>query len=170
MASSDYFPRTLKRRLLSLANPAGLIYGTIAVGALLAAESTQGQTYGATVEGACVALALYWLAYTYAGFVGERLKTPQSFSLVGFFNALAGEITVVLGAGVPLIVVLICWAVGVPLPNGIKVAVWASAAMIFIYELVAGIRSGLTGTELIAQASLGAVLGVLLIVLRILLH
>ncbi len=160
----------MKRHLLSVANPAGLIYGTIAVGALLAAESTEGQSYGATVAGVCVALVLYWLAYTYAGFVGERLKTPQSFSLAGFLNALAGEITVVLGAGVPLIVVLICWAVGVPLASGIRAAVWASAAMILIYELVAGVRSGLSGSELVIQATLGAVLGVLLIVLRILLH
>lgn len=98
------------------------------------------------------------------------MKKPQSFSLAGFFIALAGEITVVLGAGVPLIVVLICWAIGVPLANGIKAAVWASAAMILVYELVAGVRSGLSGSELVVQATLGAVLGVLLIVLRILLH
>ena len=160
----------MKHHLLRVANPAGLVYGTIAVGALLASESTEGQTYGATVAGVCVALALYWLAYTYAEFVGERLKKSESFSPAGFFNALAGEITVVLGAGVPLVVVLICWAAGVPLASGIKAAVWASAAMIFIYELIAGVRSGLSGSELLLQTILGAVLGVLLIVLRILLH
>ena len=126
----------MKHHLLRVANPAGLIYGTIAVGALLASESTEGQTYGATVAGVCVALALYWLAYTYAEFVGARLKKSESFSPSGFFNALAGEITVVLGAGAPLVVV----------------------------------RSGLSGSELLVQTTLGAVLGVLLIVLRILLH
>jgi len=56
------------------ANPAGLIYGTIAVAALLAAESARRETYVETVGAVLITLLLYWLAHSYAGFTGERVR------------------------------------------------------------------------------------------------
>ena len=52
-------------------NPAGLVYGTIAVGALLAAESARQETYTRTIIAVAIALILYWLSYSYAEFTGQ---------------------------------------------------------------------------------------------------
>ena len=41
-------------------NPGRLVYGTIAVGALLAAESARQETYVETVFAVAITLLLYW--------------------------------------------------------------------------------------------------------------
>jgi hypothetical protein len=42
-------------------NPAGVVYGVIAIGALMAAESGRHETYPDTVGSAIIAACLYWL-------------------------------------------------------------------------------------------------------------
>ena len=61
-------------------NPSGVIYGTIAVGAVLAAESTRRETFVDTIEATVLVLVLYWFAHTYARLVGDRLKTRDALS------------------------------------------------------------------------------------------
>ena len=58
-------------------NPAGVIYGLITVGALLAAEGALGETYPETVASLVLAICLYWLAHAYADMLGHRLATHQ---------------------------------------------------------------------------------------------
>ena len=61
-------------------NPSGVIYGTIAVGAVLAAESTAARPSPTPSKPPLIVLGLYWLAHTYATVVGDRLKTRDTLS------------------------------------------------------------------------------------------
>jgi hypothetical protein len=151
-------------------NPAGAVYGTIAVGALLAAESARRETYVKTVAAVVITLVLYWLAHAYAEFTGERLREGEPLTLPGLTRMLVRELTILIGAAVPLIGLLISWAVGAPLASAVSAAVWTSAAIIVVIEWIAGVRAELKGPELISQAAFGAVLGLLVIALRGLLH
>jgi hypothetical protein len=54
-------------------NPSGAIYGTITAGALLAAESTRGETMPQAVGSAALALVRYRLAHTYSAALGAVL-------------------------------------------------------------------------------------------------
>jgi hypothetical protein len=45
--------------------PRDAIYGAIAVGALLAAETPRRETYAMTVAAAIITLLLHWLAHSY---------------------------------------------------------------------------------------------------------
>jgi hypothetical protein len=65
---------------------------------------------------------------------------------------------------------LIASALGASLTTAVLVAVWTSAASIVAFELVAGIRAGLRGTELIGQVCVGAVMGLAIIALRAVMH
>ena len=47
-------------------NVGGLVYGTITVAALLAAERAQRETYPETVGAVLIAIALLWVAHAYA--------------------------------------------------------------------------------------------------------
>jgi hypothetical protein len=152
------------------AEPAGAVYGTISVGVLLAAESALKETYLATVVSVVITLLMYVLAHGYAGYAGERLQTEEPFSLSAFAESLVHEAWLLVGAGIPLIAVLIAWAVGASLDAAVTAAVWTSAAMVVAIELVAGVRAGETGRNLAAQTAVGAVLGALVIVLRLVLH
>ena len=79
-------------------HPAGLIYGTITVAALLAAESARQESYPRTVGAVAITLLLYWLAHSYAEFTGHRMKESKRFTYSGLWLTATRELTVLLGA------------------------------------------------------------------------
>ena len=146
------------------------MYGTITIGALLAAESAKRETYAATVGAVAIALVLYWLAHAYSEFTAHRLAHKQPLTLKGLARTLIEGLTIVVGAGIPLLVVLICWVAGARLSTAVAAAIWASAATIMLWEVVAGVRAELSAQALVAQAAVGALLGLLVIALELVLH
>ncbi len=153
-----------------LSDFAGAVYGTITVGALLAAESAHQETYVETVGAVLLTLLIYVLAHAYAEFAGERLRSGEHLTLTGFGHTVARSAALLPGAGVPLIALLISWAVGASLSAAVTAAVWTSAGMVVVLELIAGVRADNSGRELAAQTAIGALLGLLVIVLRLILH
>jgi len=151
-------------------NPGGLVYGTILVAALLAAESATRETYPRTVGAVALALALYWLALAYADFTGERARSGRHFTVAGYLRALEHATPVLYGALGPLVALLVCWAAGATLSSAVAIAVWTAAAIIAATEVLIGLRSRLTGRELVVQTAVGVALGVLVVLLRALLH
>jgi hypothetical protein len=152
------------------ANPGGLIYGTIVVATLLAVESPKRETYGKTIGAVVIALAVYWLAIAYSEFVGHRVQRGEHFEASAFIATARHELAVVFGGIAPLAVLLACWALGATLTTGVGIAVWSAVAAIVFTEVMIGIRAELTGRELVVQTSLGIVLGLLVVALRVLLH
>ena len=151
-------------------SPAGLVYGTIAIGALLTAESARSETYAKSVVAVVITLLLYWLAYSYAEFTGQRLQNGEPFEFGELATAAVKELSVLIGASVPLFVLLIFWAAGARLSTAVSAAIWTSAAMIVIIELVIGVRAQLSGRDLVLQTVFGALLGLLVLALRVVLH
>ncbi|MBV9606697.1 MAG: hypothetical protein JO027_16395 [Solirubrobacterales bacterium] len=146
------------------------VEGTVIVGALVAAESAHEETYPETVAAVALALALYVVAHTYAQFAARRLDDEESLSFAGFGRAARSEAWLLPGAGVPLLAVLICWAIGASLSAGVSAAVWTSAGMLVVLELAAGIRAGESGVDLAVETCVGALLGGFVIALRVVLH
>ncbi|MFL5861201.1 MAG: hypothetical protein ACJ780_10515 [Solirubrobacteraceae bacterium] len=151
-------------------NAAGLVYGVILVATLLSAESALRETYAKTVVGVLVALTTYWLALTYAGFTGERLEHEEGASLPLLGRAAVHELTVLYGAAIPLASLLVFWVADASLSTAVLWSVYVADAVIIGAEVLIGIRAGLTGLALIGHVVIGAVLGVLVLALRLLLH
>lgn len=151
-------------------NPAGAVYGTIAVGALLAAESATRETYAETVGAVAITLVLYWLAHSYAQFTGTRLKRSKPLALSALTSSLAHELAILAGAAIPLIPLIGWWIAGGKLADAVTAAIWTSAGLIVLIELVAGIRAELSGRELLRQTGFGTLMGVLVIALKLVLH
>jgi hypothetical protein len=151
-------------------NAAGLVYGIILVATLLSAESAVRETYVKTVGGVLIALTTYWLALTYAGFTGRRLVQKERASLLLLGRAAVHELTVLYGALVPLASLLIFWVAGATLDTAILWSIIVADAAIIGAEVFIGIRAELKGLELLGQVAIGAVLGVLVLGLRLLLH
>jgi hypothetical protein len=152
------------------ANPGGLVYGTILVATLLAAESPNRETYLKTVTAVVIALIVYWLSITYAELTGERIREDEPFKPAAFARAAAQELPVIFGALGPLLALVVCWVAGVGLQTGVTVSVWTSVAMIVATEVVLGVRAELTGKQLVVQTGMGVLLGLLVVALRVLLH
>jgi hypothetical protein len=157
-------------RLAMPSNPRGLVYGTILVATLLAAEPPRRETYARTVAAVAVAMIVYWLATSYAEFTGDRVRAEEPFTLGSFVHTAVRELAVVYGALGPLLAVLVCWTAGAQLTTAVTIAVWTAVAIIIAIEIAIGIRAELTGKQLIVQTSMGVLLGLMVVALRVLLH
>jgi hypothetical protein len=155
---------------LILENPGDAIYGAIAVGALLAAETPRRETYAKTVAAVIITLLLYWLAHSYADQAGERLRSGARLTARGLLATMLRELPILIGAAIPLATLLICWIAGTGLSAAVLAAVWTSAGIVLAIELAAGLRGRLRGRQLLSQAFVGALLGSLIILLRGVLH
>ncbi|HEV3129499.1 MAG TPA: hypothetical protein VGY32_10985 [Solirubrobacteraceae bacterium] len=153
-----------------LENPAGLVYGTLIVGALLDAESTVSENYPDTVGAVAITLVLFWLAHSYAEFAGNRLKHREALRLAGLGHALVHGLPTLAGGGVPWLVLVLCWVSGATLDTAVGIGIWSSAGMILVIELAAGVRAELSGVALLVQSLVGAALGALILALKVVLH
>jgi len=151
-------------------NPSGVIYGTIAVGAVLAAESTRRETFADTIVATVIILGLYWLAHTYASVVGDRLKTRDSLSVGGFWRAFLHEGSIVKGGAIPVAVLAVTWVAGVSLQTGVTASLWSTAAALAGFEIIATLRSRVTGAQRFTQIVVGALLGAGVLLVRVVLH
>jgi hypothetical protein len=153
-----------------LRNPGAAVLGTITVGALLAAESAKRETYADTVGAVAIALLVYWLAHAYSEFTTQRLERREPLTLDRVTRTLIHGLKAIAGAGIPLAALLVCWIAGARLTSAVAAAIWTSAATIVIVEVVAGMRAELAPGALIAQAAVGALFGLLVITLKLVLH
>jgi TM2 domain-containing membrane protein YozV len=157
-------------RLVPEENPSGAIYGAIAIGALLAAESGRHETYLDTIGSAVIATALYWLAHAYASVLGERLATHERLSASALAQALGHDQAIVRGAAVPLLALLISWLAGAAQQTAVNVALWSTVTSLVAFELLAGIRSRAAPPELALEVGVGIAMGVAILALKIVLH
>jgi hypothetical protein len=153
-----------------LADLSAAIYGTMTVGALLAAESAGSETYAETVIAVVITLVIYWFAHSYAEFASERLKEREPLRFGPLGRIMVRQLPILFGAAIPLVAVLVLWAAGASLSTAVTAAVWTSAVVVVLIEMMAGIRAKRTGRELVFQTMFGGVLGLLIIVLRLTLH
>jgi hypothetical protein len=151
-------------------NPVGVVYGTVIIGAVLATESPGHETLLETFAAIELALALYWVAHSYAATLGERLEHQTPLSPGSFVRSLVRDLAIVRGASIPVAALLIASIFGASLASAVLIAVWTSALTVVAYEVVAGIRAGLRGRELVVQVCAGAVMGLAIIALRAVLH
>jgi hypothetical protein len=114
-------------------------------------------------------LILYWFAHSYSEFASGRLRRAQPLTLAGLARALLSELSIMLGAALPMVVLVSLWATGARLGTAVSAAIWASAATIVIIEVIAGLRAKQTGRRLALQIMFGALLGLLIISLKLVL-
>lgn len=173
-SDTDKSARTIggvAREALSLTSNAGaVIYGLVIVSVLLAAESARRESYAKTVEAVVLALVLYWLAHSYSDLVTWRVREGRRLTAATLVRTMLHELPLLAGAALPLLVVVIAWAVGSDLDIALVAALWIDAATIVAVEFVAGIRAELSGQELLRQVLVGGALGVLILLLRLALH
>jgi hypothetical protein len=122
-------------------NPSGVVYGTILVGALLAAESGVHDGYPAKVGSTVLALGIYWLARSYATVLGRRLSRQEHLTAGALTRAFKHDWSIVRGACIPLLTLLVAWAAGASEATAVNAAVWATVASLIVFELLAGLRA-----------------------------
>lgn len=156
--------------LVPAENPAGAVYGMIVVGALLAAESGRYESHADAAGSTLIALGLYWLAHAYASVLGQRLTSHERLTAGALGRALLHDWAIVRGAAIPLLALLLGWALGAGREAAVNAALWSTVAGLIAFELIAGVRSRATRPELALEVGVGVTMGVGILALKILLH
>lgn len=151
-------------------SPERVIYGTILVGALIAAESGVHDGYLDKVGSTLLALSIYWLAHSYSTVLGRRLATRERLTAGGLWRAMTHDWGIVRGASIPLLALLVCWMAGASHETGVNVAVWSAVLSLIAFELLAGMRSRSTFRELVFECSVGVTMGLAILALKALAH
>ncbi len=162
--------RALADWVIPAENPAGTILGLILIGALLAAESGRRETYRAVLLSSAIAAVLYWVAHSYAGVLGARLTERRRLTVGALMRALAHDVTMIRGAAVPLIGLVVAAIAGASRETAVTVGVWSAIVSLFVFELLAGLRSGASRGELVLETCVGAAMGLGILALKVTLH
>ena len=169
-ADSHRWARRLAGWIIREQNPAGVVYGTILIGALIAAESGTHDGYPDLVGSSTLALGIYWLAHSYSTILGRRLSHEEQLTAGALARALGHDWSIVRGASLPLLVLLLAWAAGASEAAGINAAVWTAIASLVVFELLAGLRAGSTPREFALEGGVGVVMGLAIFALKSLAH
>lgn len=159
-----------RTRLLPVGNAAGVVYGVITIGALMAAESGLHETYLDTIASALVATLLYWLAHSYADLLGRRLATGESLTPPALARALAQDLAIVSGAAIPMLALVVAWLSGADQESGVTAALRTAVAAVVVLEVLAGIRAKSSPGELLLKACVGVTMGIAILAVKGILH
>jgi hypothetical protein len=162
--------KNLLDRIVPEKDPSGVIYGLILIGALLAAESGLHETYPETVGSALVTVMLYWFAHSYAETLGVRLAEHRRLGAHELSRAFLDGWSIVRGAAVPLLALVVMWALGASQKAAVDVGVWTAVISLVAFELAAGIRSHAQRFELALEVLAGATMGLTILALRAIIH
>ncbi len=158
--------RFTSKRLVPAGNAAGLVYGVITVGALMAAESGRHESYLDAFASAAFATLLYWLAHSYADLLGSRLETGERLTARSLGQALAHDWAIVRGAAIPLLALVIAWLVGASRESGVTAALRTAVVTVVVFELLAGIRAKSTPGELLLKGAVGVTMGLAILAVK----
>ncbi len=151
-------------------SPGPLVYGTLIVGAVLDAEGIKTETFSETVAGVAITVVLLWLAHVYAQVTGQRLAQGEHLSLKLIGSKMAHEASMLVGAAVPLMVVVIWWISGGTLAGALTAGVWTSAVTLVVINVAAGLEAELSGAALLFQTAVGGLLGLGILALKLVFH
>lgn len=164
-------PIDLVARWLGLrSNPAGVIFGTITVGAVLAGENAKGETVGTSIEAALLVLALFWVVHAWSDDTGERIKQRRRLEWRPFAAALEHQASILRAILLPVGALVVAGIAGASDSTALWVATAACAASLVLIELVSAMYNRLPVTQVLVETAAGASFGCVLLVLHFLVH
>jgi hypothetical protein len=145
------FGRWVGNLLLPASNPVGTVYGTLAVGVLFAAESTEANPALQDVAAVVGTLMVYWLAHAYSYGLASRLSPDSSTPTRGVLRELGRQWTIVRGGLTEILVFLIALAFGASSHMATIAALISSIVLLLAFEAIAAGRGRLGGKALAGQ-------------------
>jgi hypothetical protein len=147
------------------------VYGTVLAGSLIAVEGARDDVdVPRLVVLVLVTQCVYWLAHTYSELVGGRIASGQRPRRGQVSHLLAEEWPLVSASFEPLAVIVLARAVGASANTAVLAGLWAGAAMLAGWALLAGRRARLRVPELLLYVLVSAAFGALLVLLKVLVH
>ena len=166
----DRIGSTALRSLAPRDGEVGAIYGLILVGSLMAAESYKKESHLDVLLSVAITLVVYWLAHAYSLALGRRIERSEVLSLHALYDGGRDSASVLQGALVPLLALLLAWGAGAASQTSIDIALWSAVATLVCLELIAGLRAKEGPLELALSCCVGVGIGAAVLALKALLH
>ncbi len=157
-----------ERDPLGMINGEGIITGTVVSAAVIAASV--GHLEETRLVVAILATAfIYWLAHLHARTLGDAVK-HHTHPVDALKEALAETWPILAAALVPAVILIVTQLAGADIRTAAWIAVITSTVLLTVYSFFAGRRGGLGVGGSLLSASVGAMLGILIITLKAGLH
>ncbi|MFC7494134.1 MULTISPECIES: hypothetical protein [unclassified Nocardioides] len=147
----------------------GAITGTVVCAAAIAATAGHLHTIGQLSLAILGTVAVYWIAHLHAVTIGSSL-THRHHPVAAVQHAFRETLPIAGASVVPLGVLLLAFVLGAELRTAAWIALFATIALLTLYSYLAGARGGLDTGGRIASAAAGALVGVLVVLLKAGLH
>ena len=144
------------------------IYGIIVGAAVMAAAHAPTTT--AVVVSVLVTLAIYWAAERYARLVAERIHEHRRPDWRDVRRQLTTGWEIVTASTLPLVALLVVGALGADLYVAVLAGLTCSTLLLCVAGWEMGRGGKLTGPERVATTAAAGMFGVVMIVLKALLH
>jgi hypothetical protein len=153
------------------ANPARAIYGTILVMAVISALShDDGIGAAELIAGVAATTLVFWVAHVYAEILGRRLEGEAQFSWPHVREVMRDEWPIVESALLPVLGLLLGVVGLVDTDTAVNIAIAAGVVELFAWGIAAGRKLELsTGATIVAGVVNGG-LGLVIVVLKVLVH
>lgn len=148
------------------AHPAGLIYGLVVLGSVLAAESVHSSGGVRDITAALTVLLVYWLAHTYADLMGRRFEQERPLAWSDVTEVARHEWAIMRGAIVPVVAMLVAVVLGVSSWRVDEVGMITDVAMLALFAVVGGLRANLSRLALVFQVVLALSFGIFIGLIR----
>ncbi|GIJ47909.1 hypothetical protein Val02_47950 [Virgisporangium aliadipatigenens] len=144
------------------------IYGIIVSAAVMAASHARSAV--AVALSVLVTLIVYWAAERYAGLLAERIHEGHRLDRRQVRRHLTRGWEIVTASWLPLLVLVLLRSVGTSLSAAIGWALGCSTALLCVAGWEMGRQSALSTGERLLSAATAGMFGVLMILLKALLH
>lgn len=144
------------------------IYGVIVGAAVMAAAHAP--STAAVAVSVLVTLAIYWAAERYARLVAERIHEQHRPTWSAVRRQLTTGWEIVTASALPLVVLLVVGALGAGLYASVLAALACSTVLLGLAGWEMGRGGKLTPAERVAAAAAAGMFGVVMILLKALLH
>lgn len=145
------------------------IYGLIVSGAVMAAAGEHGSVHDVVIT-VFVTVLVYWAAESYADVLGEQIAEERRSTWRRVWELLRLGWPLVEASYVPLVVLLIAWAVGASTTAAITAGLVTNALLLVALGWIASIQIEKSLPVRIAAATFAGAFGMIMIGLKTILH
>jgi hypothetical protein len=149
-------------------NPAGVIFGTITIGAVLAGENAKSESVATSVEVAILVVALFWVVHSWSDDTGERLLQHRRLLWRPLATTLEHQASILRSILLPVVVLGIAGLAGASDATALWIGTITCAVLLVLIELVSALRNRLALTQVLIETAAGATFGCALLVLHFL--
>jgi len=158
------------RRLALAKKVPELLYGALVSAAVLAMSSLHGPTADRVAIATIGVTATYWLAHVYVDAVGGRFEDADHSTHVRLARALRENTGILVGALPPILVFIAGQLFGLDVSDAAWLALWFTVALLTAVGGYAASLAGARGVELVVETVLAGSFGLIVIVLKYVLH